>query len=293
MKARFAGRVAIVTGAAAGIGRATAGRLAAEGARVLVADLNRAGAEQAARELRTAGGEAVPQAVDVSAEADVEAMVARAVREWGRLDILHNNAAATAPAFLARDKLIADMDAAFLMRTLEVNLLGTVLGCKHAIPQMIRNGGGSIINMSSDLASGGTEGAPPAYAASKAGVEAITRYVAVQYGKRGIRCNALAPGVTLSGSVRENIPPPVLEIMRHGVYARFTGTPDDQAAVVAFLASDDARYLSGETICVGAAQARSMTTAALAAYAIQTGQLRDEPGLMSCLVDPAQRASRC
>jgi NAD(P)-dependent dehydrogenase (short-subunit alcohol dehydrogenase family) len=119
---------------------------------------------------------------------------------------------------------------------------------------------------------------PPAYAASKAGIEALTRYVAVQCSKRGIRCNALAAGVTLSDSVKANISSAVLEVMRHAIYAPFVGMPEDQTGVLAFLVSDDARDINGETICTGAAQDASITAGAMVAYAMEIGQLSPDAG---------------
>ena len=165
---RLAGKVAIVTGAASGIGRATALLLAREGAAVVVADVNGAGAAAVAKEIAAAGGRAVSQAADVADEASVVAMVEAAAKHFGGLDVLHNNAAASDPALMSRDGDVADMEIAVFDRTLAVNLRGPMLGCKHAIPRMLVRGGGSIVNTSSASALVG-DPVRTAYGASKAG----------------------------------------------------------------------------------------------------------------------------
>jgi NAD(P)-dependent dehydrogenase (short-subunit alcohol dehydrogenase family) len=265
------GKIAIVTGAGSGIGEASARRLAAEGAAVVVADIDPAGAERVAAAIVDAGGRAVAHVVDVAKEAEVEAMVQRAVDEWGRLDVIHNNAADTSVAARQRDAMVADTDAEFFMHAVEVNLLGVVLGCKHAIPRMLENGGGAIVNTSSGGANGSFPTGMTAYCATKAAVESVTRSVAVQYGKRGIRCNAIAPGVTLSPAVLENVPAEMLEVIKQSAEAPELSTPEDQAAVVAFLASDDARYVNGHVIPTGAGSEVSTTTNALLRYAASAG----------------------
>ena len=189
---RLKDKVAIVTGSASGIGRSTALLLASEGASVVVADLDGPGAEKVVAEIEAAGGKALARVVDVSREDAVREMIAAAVDTWGGLDILHNNAAALGPASPGRDMDVASMDVEIWDRTMAVNLRGVMLGCKHAIPAMLERGGGAIVNTSSGSAQRG-DLAIPAYAVSKGGVDTLTRYVATQYGKRGIRCNAIAP----------------------------------------------------------------------------------------------------
>jgi NAD(P)-dependent dehydrogenase (short-subunit alcohol dehydrogenase family) len=242
-------RVAIVTGAASGIGRASAYALAEAGAAVLVADLNGDGAERVADEIVALGGRAAGQHVDVAEESSIETMVDAAVERFGGLDILHNNAAEVSPSIMSRDLEVADLDAEVWDRTLCVNLRGPMLGCKHAIPRMLSRGGGSIVNTSS--ASGLTgDLTRAAYGASKAGLDSLTRYVATQYGKRGIRCNAIAPGVVLTPSVEANIPHEQVEMYLRSHLTPRLGSPEDIAAVVVFLASEASAFVTGQTLSV-------------------------------------------
>jgi len=245
----LAGRVAIVTGAASGIGRASALALARAGAAVVVADLDPAGARRVAAEIETLGGRARAQPVDVSDPGAVAAMVEAAVDAFGGLDILHNNAAASDPAVIGSDGELVDLDLAVWERTLAVNLRGPMLGCKHAIPRMLERGGGAIVNTSS--ASGLTgDLARVAYGVSKAGVDSLTRYVATQYGKRGIRCNSIAPGVISTPALEANVPPEMIAIYEESHLTPRLGSPEDIAAVVVFLVSDAAGFITGQTLCV-------------------------------------------
>jgi NAD(P)-dependent dehydrogenase (short-subunit alcohol dehydrogenase family) len=246
---RLTGRVAIVTGAGSGIGRASALALALEGAAVLVADISREAAERVAEEVREAGGRAQAQVADVADEASVAAMVAAALKRFGGVDILHNNAAATGWDVLGGDGEITELDLAIWERSLAVNLRGPFLGCKHAIPALLKRGGGAIVNTSS--ASGLTgDLVRTAYGVSKAGVDGLTRYVATQYGKRGIRCNAVAPGVIETPALRQNVPAEQVALFeRHHLTPRL-GTPENVAAAVVFLASDDAAFITGQVISV-------------------------------------------
>ncbi len=246
---RLAGRVAIVTGAASGIGRATALALAREGAAVVVADLNAAGAKQVAAEIETAGGRALGQATDVASEASVVAMVAAAVDTFGGLDVLHNNAAASDPAVMGGDGEVTALSLETWERTLAVNLRGPMLGCKHAIPRMLERGGGVIVNTSS--ASGLTgDLVRTAYGVSKAGLDGLTRYVATQYGKRGIRCNAIAPGVIATPALAANVPPELIAVYERSHLTPRLGTPEDIAVMVVFLASDEAAFVTGQVLSV-------------------------------------------
>jgi NAD(P)-dependent dehydrogenase (short-subunit alcohol dehydrogenase family) len=248
-RGKLDGKVAIVTGAASGIGRATAHALAAEAASVVVADLNADGAARVAAEIASAGGRAVAQPTDVADEASVAALVAAAVRAFGGLDVLHNNAAASDPALLSRDLDIVDLDVAVLDRTLAVNLRGPMLGCKHAIPRMLERGGGAIVNTSSAAALVG-DPVRTAYGASKAALDSLTRYVATQYGKRGIRCNSIAPGVIATPALAANVPPEQIAVYERSHLTPRLGRPEDIAAAVVFLVSDDAAFITGQTLCV-------------------------------------------
>lgn len=243
------GRVAVVTGAAAGIGRATAQLLAAEGAAVVVADLDGAAADQVARGIVETGGRAIGQNIDVSEEEAVRAMIDAAVSEFGGLDILHNNAAAVNETSPGRDADLARMDVGVWDRTMAVNLRGVMLGCKHAIPRMLERGGGAIVNTSSGASQLG-DLSIPAYAVSKGGVDTLTRYVATQYGKQGIRCNAIAPGLILTHPVERFGGAEYVRMLEEHHLTPRVGQPEDIANAVLFLASDAADFITGQILNV-------------------------------------------
>ena len=249
MESKLSGKVAIVTGGASGIGRATVHALARAGAAVVVADRNLEGASRVAKEVSDEGGRAVGQGCDVSDEDSVRGMIEAAVDSYGGLDILHNNAAASDPALMGRDGAITDMDVDVWDASMAVNLRGPMLGCKHGIPELLKRGGGAIINTSS---ASGLVGdlARPAYGSSKAGVDSLTRYVATQYGKQGIRCNAIAPGVIATPALEANITARQLEIYKASHLTARLGRPEDIAGMVVFLASDDGSYVTGQILSV-------------------------------------------
>lgn len=249
MLKRFDGKVAIVTGAGSGIGRATALRLAAEGASVGVADINGEGAASVTKEITDQGGRALQLVADVSDEAAVEEMIERTVRELGGLDVLHNNAGLLARDVLARDGEIANFERAIFDRAVGVNLLGPIFGCKYAIPKMIERGGGAIVNTASIAALAGSE-TLPIYGMTKAAVVALTMYVAAQYGKQGIRCNAVAPGSILTPSAAANRTEEQTMASLGFTLTPRLGNPEDIAAAVAYLASDEAGYLTAQTLVV-------------------------------------------
>lgn len=243
------GRVAIVTGGASGIGRATCEALGRAGASVVVADLNGDGAEAVAEGLRERQIEAIGVAADVGDESSIAAMVDAAVTRFGGLDLLHNNAADSDPALMSRDLAVAEMDAEVWDRTMRVNLRGPMLGCKHAIPHMIARGGGAIVNTSS--ASGLTgDFSRSAYAASKAGLRSLTESVAAQYGKQGIRSNAIAPGVIATPALEANVPADQVEVYAENTLTTRLGRAEDIAAAVVFLASDAAAFITGQVLSV-------------------------------------------
>jgi len=245
---RFDGKVAIVTGGAGNIGAATARLLAAEGARVTVADVSLERADGVVAEIVAAGGAARVQAVDVADAAHVEAMVADTVAAYGGLDILHNNAAAI--DLNARDQDLVTMDLETWDRILAVNLTGPMLGCRFAIPVMVERGGGVIVNTASAAAFYGSKSLA-AYGTSKAGLVALTRYVATAYGDRGIRCNAVAPGVVVDQAAQEALGGPTGDRLRGYTKSHLVGRlgyPEEIAAAVAFLASADGAFITGETL---------------------------------------------
>jgi NAD(P)-dependent dehydrogenase (short-subunit alcohol dehydrogenase family) len=245
----LANKVAIVTGAASGVGAATARVLAREGAAVVVADINGPGAQVVAKEIEAAGGRATGAVVDVAEEDQIAAMVATAVREYGGLDILHNNAALQTPDAMSRDIMITDIDADVWDRVFRVNLRGYALGAKHAIPAMLARGGGVVINTTSGTGLQG-ELLRPAYGTSKAAIIGFTRNIAAEYGKQGIRGVAIALGLVRTPSLMANMPPPAQEMMLTHHLTRRLADPEDVAEVVSFLASDRASFITGCTIPV-------------------------------------------
>jgi len=247
---RFDGRVAIVTGGAGNIGAATARLLAAEGARVTVADVSLDRAEAVVAQIDAAGGTARAHGVDVADAAQVEAMIAATVAEYGGLDLLHNNAAAIDEN--ANDQDLVTMNLETWDRVLAVNLTGPMLGCRFAIPRMIERGGGVIVNTASAAAFYGSTSLA-AYGTTKAGIVALTRYVATAYASHGIRCNAVAPGVVVARAVQEAAAGDHASRLARYVDAHLTGRlgyPEEIAAAVAYLASDDAAFVTGETLRV-------------------------------------------
>ena len=248
--ARFTGKVAIVTGGGGGIGAATARQLAREGAAVTVADIDGDRAQAVVDEITAAAGQARVQVVDVSDPAEVEAMVADTVAAYGGLDVLHNNAAALDQNRLDQD--VVTMDLATWDRVLSVNLTGPMLGCRFAIPRMIERGGGAIVTTASAAAFYGSR-TLAAYGTSKAGLVALTRYVATAYADRGIRCNAVAPGVVVDRSAQEALGGPQSPRLKTYSDAHLTGRPgypEEVAAAVVWLASDEAAFVTGEVLRV-------------------------------------------
>jgi NAD(P)-dependent dehydrogenase (short-subunit alcohol dehydrogenase family) len=243
------GKVAIVTGSASGIGAAVAHKLARRGASVVVADISTEGSQRIAGEITAAGGEAVAARVDVSEEEGAAAMVAAALAAFGRLDVLHNNAAATGADILGRDGDIVGTEATVWDATMAVNLRGPMLASKHAIPVMIETGGGVIVNTVSPAAQAG-DLRFSAYASSKAGLVALTQHIATQYGKAGVRCNAISPGMILTPNAIAALSEEIVETAKRHHLTPRVGFPDDIANAVAFLASDDASFITGHVLCV-------------------------------------------
>jgi NAD(P)-dependent dehydrogenase (short-subunit alcohol dehydrogenase family) len=240
------GKIAVITGAASGIGKVTALRVAAEGARTVVADLNAAGAKEVAEAVTADGGQAVAVEVDLGDVDSVRAMIQATVSAYGGVDILHNNAAATQLAATA-DVGVGAADPAVWDTTMRVNLRGTLVAIQAAVPHMIARGGGSVINMSSGSALAG-DVSHPAYASSKAAIVTLTQYAATEFGKQGVRCNAITPGfiVIPEKPGRDELN---AKMLRHHLTPRL-GTPEDIAALVVFLASDESGFITGQNICV-------------------------------------------
>ena len=245
----FEGKVAIVTGGAGGLGLAIASLLAERGASVCIADLSLARGEQAAAQLAEAGGRSIAVKVDVGSESDIESMVAQTASAFGGVDILVNNAATLGAKTAGRDLDIPSMDAEVWDAILTVNLRGAMLCCKHVLPGMIERGGGAIVNISSAAAYRGFLKAN-AYAASKAAILALTRSVASQHGRQGIRCNAVAPGLILHERIAELYPPERQMIEDEQLLLPWRGEPRDVANAVAFLASEESRFITGQALVV-------------------------------------------
>jgi NAD(P)-dependent dehydrogenase (short-subunit alcohol dehydrogenase family) len=246
---RLIDKVAIVTGGGGGIGGATARALAREGASVLVVDVDREAAERVAEGIAGTGGSALAFQADLSDEDQVAATVATAGARFGRLDVLHNNAALTDSDFLTRDTAVTDLALDVWQRTMEVNLRSQMLMCKHAVPAMVEGGGGSIINMSSGASLKGDR-TRTAYGVSKAGVNALTMYVATSHGKKGIRANTILPGLVITEAVRAHLDEKMLAGLSKATLTPAVGQPEDIADVVVFLASDESRYITGQMIAV-------------------------------------------
>ncbi len=230
-----------MTGGASGIGAATVRRLLDEGARAVIGDLDGARAEALAKEL---GDDALGVQFDAGDAASIEALVATTVSHFGRLDILHNNAAIMAPDVIAQDTNPIDIDLGIWDLTLAVNLRGYLAGCKYAIPHMLEQGGGAIIMTASGSGKMG-DLSNIAYGTSKAGVIGLSRYIATIYGKQGIRCNVINPGLIRTEGGKRNVHGPMVEIMERNTLVPRLGQPEDIAAAVAFLASDDAAFVTG------------------------------------------------
>jgi NAD(P)-dependent dehydrogenase (short-subunit alcohol dehydrogenase family) len=245
--ARLQGKVAVITGAGSGIGRVAASLFAAEGAQVVVADVMGDHAEAAVADIEGAGGTATAVTVDVSDEAQVGAMIDRAVSAYGGVHVLFNNAG----IFPADDGGILDTPPDTWEKVMEVNLKGVWLGCRAAVPAMLDSGGGSIINVASFVALVGAATAQMAYTASKGGVLAMTRELAVEYARKGIRANSICPGPIETPLLAELLSDPARRQRRlvHIPMGRF-GRPEEIAKAALFLASDDASFVTGSALVV-------------------------------------------
>jgi len=251
-------RVAVVTGAGAGIGRAIAQALSERGARVAVVDIDEARARETARLLAGTGGQALALEADTSRSGDVDRAVTAACEALGPLEIMVNNA-----GVLDGYWSVDEMDEALWRRVVEINLTGVFLGCKRALREMLPRGRGRIINMASAAGLGGTGGGA-AYVAAKHGVVGLTRQMAVAYSGRGITVNAICPGVVLTefrAHSREILGPGTPDMSGRGIAvsdeqvraitpAGRRGTAEEVAAAACFLASDGAAYITGHALAV-------------------------------------------
>ena len=244
---RLAGKVAVITGAGGGVGRATALRMAEEGASVIAADVVDDANEQTVAMVAEAGGAAAALHVDVTDDAQVAAMIALAEDRFGGLDILFNNAG----VMLAGDDDAVETPDEIIARTLDINVRGVLLGCRHGIPALRRRGGGAIVNTASFVASVGAATPQIAYTASKGAVLSMTRELAVIHAREGIRVNAVSPGPLRTELLMAFLDTEEKRQRRlvHVPMGRFGESPEIAEAVV-FLASDEASYVTGSNLNV-------------------------------------------
>jgi NAD(P)-dependent dehydrogenase (short-subunit alcohol dehydrogenase family) len=239
---RLDGMVAIITGGAGGIGAATARLMSARGARVAVADI----AFDAAEALATELPDALAVKVDLEHQSSIKAMIADVAAHFGRIDILHNNAALLGPEIAQADQDIERMDTDLWDRTYRINVRGTMIACREVLPHL-RVTRGNIVNTVSNLALQGHL-IQAAYSSSKAAIIQMTRSIATSHGKLGIRCNAVAPGMTMTPALKEAFPPPLRELVEAETLRDQLGEPEDIAEAVAFLASPAARNITGQVL---------------------------------------------
>ena len=237
---RMQGKVVIVTGGAGGIGSGIARRMRSEGAQVAVADIAIDGAQRIAAEI---GNGATAIHFDAYDQASIEAMIAAVAERYGKIDVLVNNAADTSLTTL--DKTVLDTDVAVFDKSIAANLRAVFIATKAALPHLLA-GKGAIVNIASGSALSGDTWLT-SYSAAKAGVIALTRNTAVQFGKQGVRCNAICPGFIAHGRAREMMPDTLRSVLEVS-YTTRNGAPEDIAALTVYLASDEAAFMNGQNI---------------------------------------------
>jgi len=244
---RLADKTVLITGAGSGMGRLAAQVFAREGARIVAVDLDEALLRETAASVEAEGGRIAAVVGNVAAAADVERAVAEGVRAFGGLNVLYNNAG----IFPDEDGSIVDMDESVYQRVLDVNLKGVALCCKYGIPRLIEAGGGSVINVASFVALVGCTVPQDAYTASKGAVISLTRSLAVQYGRQGVRANAICPGPILTPMLESLFPNEEERLKRLNriPLGRF-GRPEDVVNAALYLASDESSWTTGTTFVV-------------------------------------------
>jgi NAD(P)-dependent dehydrogenase (short-subunit alcohol dehydrogenase family) len=240
------GKVAVVTGGASGIGAAACRRYVEEGAKVAIGDIDVDRAETLKKEL---GADAIAVKFDAGDTESVRNLVESAASHFGRIDFLFNNAAIMANDVIVRDTNPVDIDFDLWDRVQRVNVRGYLAGCKYAIPHMLAVGGGAVVMTASGSGLKG-DVSNIAYGCSKAAIMSMSRYVATQYGKAGIRCNAINPGLIRTEGGVKNVYGPMVEVMERNTLVPRLGQAPDVAAMVVFLCSDDCGFVTGQEIGV-------------------------------------------
>lgn len=241
---RFEDKIAIVTGAAGGIGGATTRRITSEGGKVVIADYSKERADKLAGELAHSGADVRSIYFSATEVESCKELVDFAMKEYGKVDILINNVGGTN---LKRDLSIEKLDLSYFDEVFHLNLYCMMYLSQQIIPIMKSHGGGNIVNVAS-IGGITADASGTLYGTSKAGVINLTRYIATQAGKKNIRCNAVAPGLVLTPAALNNLDEKLRNVFLDQCTTPYLGKPEDIAATIAFLASDDARYVTGQTI---------------------------------------------
>ncbi len=247
MPRRLEGKVALITGAGMGIGREAAVLFAAEGARVVVADIDARAAKETVVAVEGAGGEALPAVGDVAVEADVGRMIAEGVRRFGALHVLYNNAGVL---WKDRDRSVLETDGQWWDRVMAVNLKSVFWVTKHGIPHLRAAGGGAIVNMGSVSALVGFTRAQDAYTAAKGGLISLTKSLAIQFARDGIRCNIIHPGIVDTPLQAPYLTDAIRKEFETGIPLGRIARPREIASVALFLASDESSFMTGAELVV-------------------------------------------
>ena len=244
---RLQGKVAIITGGNSGVGAATAAMFAKEGAKVVISARRQAQLEEVAAKIRAEGGEVLPVVSDISKAEDAKNLIAKTVEAFGKVDVLVNNAGVLDEGLKAIDKVEDEV----IDRVVGINAKGTMICIREAVAEMLKNGGGSIVNVASVAGVLGCGGA--AYVASKAAIVGITKHTALRFAGQGIRCNAVCPG-SIATPMTAGMNPGNMDMDMFGQMGKYSDlkvgvcTPDDVANILLFLASDESRAITGQAI---------------------------------------------